>query len=49
MILNYKSKPVRLPDPLVMLDIVIFREKLPVVLIDCRFSNEYKACKVNDK
>lgn len=39
----------RLPDPLVMLDIVIFRGKVPLVYIDCGFSNEYKACKVNDK
>lgn len=37
-----KSKPVRLPDPLVMLGTVIFRGKLPLVLIDCGFSNEYK-------
>lgn len=48
-ILKNKSKPVRLPDPLVMLGIVIFRGKLPLVLIDCGFSNECKTYKVNDK
>lgn len=48
-ILNNKSKPVRLLDLLVMLDMVIFRGKLSLVLIDCGFSNEYKAYKVNDK
>lgn len=48
-ILMNKSRPVRLPDLLVMLGIVIFRGKLALVLIDCVFSNEYKACKVNGK
>lgn len=49
MICVHKWKPIRLVNTLVMLGIIIFREKLPLVLIDCGFSNEYEVCLVNDK
>lgn len=48
-ILVNKEKPVRLLYTLEMLGIITFRERLPLLLIDCGSSNEYKVCTANDK